>query len=165
MKAICKTASAALAALCCTACPAPYTYMDYAPVYMRRGDLEQSVKWAAPRELHNSGKIWTQGSQIFICERYKGVHVIDNQDPRHPARTAFIEIAGCLDIAVQGSILYADNAADLIAIDLDERRETARTRNAFRTIAAPNGQAYPQPQPSDSVIVDFKKQEQTDFYR
>ncbi|NJO03673.1 MAG: hypothetical protein HC880_20140 [Bacteroidia bacterium] len=62
------------------------------------------------------------------------MHIIDNHDPRHPERRAFIQIPGNVDIAIKENILYADNVTDLLVIDisdLNDIRLTKRIENAF----------------------------------
>jgi hypothetical protein len=149
---------AAAATLGLTACP-PWNELDlWEPIYMSRADLEVSVKVTEPRELNDAGKIWVHDSQIFICEKYKGVHIIDNRNPKSPQRTAFVEVPGCVDIAVKDNILFADNSADLVAIDLTQRKLVAREKNAFAVIVAPDGINYPTTvRNSSDVIVGFKR--------
>ncbi|MDR0415210.1 MAG: hypothetical protein LBH84_07350 [Prevotellaceae bacterium] len=150
-------------ALCSlTSCPYErYPEDYYEPVYMTRAELESSVRFSQIRPLYSAGKIYVRGSQLFICEPYKGVHVIDNSNPRQPQPTGFVAIPGCVDIAVHGNILYADNATDLVAVDLDQHMEVARERNAFRSIASPNGTWWWVNSEKDNgkIIVDFIKKE------
>jgi hypothetical protein len=151
-------ALAAAATLGLTACP-PWNELDlWEPIYMSRADLEASVKVTAPRELGDAGKIWVYGSQIFVCEKYKGVHVFDNSNPRNLRSTAFVEVPGCVDIAVKDSILFADNSTDLVAIDLVKRELVAREKGAFTVIVAPDGTHFTAAVAnSDDVIVGFKR--------
>lgn len=152
--------------LCClSACPDHYEYGSdyYEPVYMTRTELEASVKFAPARSLVNPGKIYVQANRFFICEPYKGVHVIDNSNPTQPSAIDFIVIPGCVDIAVRGSILYADNAVDLVAVDLDQRKEVAREQNAFTSIAPPSNGSWwlsSSQESTGKIIVGFTKKEQ-----
>jgi hypothetical protein len=161
-------AGMALAMLCClSACPYEDYYYGsdyYEPVYMTRAELEASVKFTSVRPLVNPGKIYVQANRLFICEPYKGVHVIDNSNPAQPSAIDFIVIPGCVDIAVRGNILYADNAVDLVAVDLDQRKEieAARERNAFTSIAPPNNGSWWLSSGQEStgkIIVGFTKKE------
>lgn len=156
-------AGVALAALfCLPSCPCIDCYTDggYEPIYMTRAELEASVKFADAKSLEDAGKIYVRTHQLFICEPYKGVHVIDNSDPSNPRPTDFIEIPGCVDIAVRNNILYADNAVDLVAIDLDERREVAREQNAFTAIASPSGWWWTTSEEhKDKIVVGFTQRE------
>jgi hypothetical protein len=159
------SASVALAALfCLPSCPCVNCgyYGDdyYEPIYMTRAELEASVKFAPAQSLRDPGKIYVRGDQLFICEPYKGVHVIDNSDPRNPHPTDFIEIPGCVDIAVRGDVLYADNAVDLVAVDLVKREEVAREQNAFNAIVSPSGWWWTEKEDGkEKIIVGFTQKE------
>jgi hypothetical protein len=96
----------------------PVYKTEYSPVYMSRQELNNSVKFEAARSLKNTGKIFMKGSYVFVGERYEGVHVIDNRNPRDPKNVGFIAISGNVDVATKGNVLYADNAVDLVAIDI-----------------------------------------------
>lgn len=96
----------------------PVYKTEYTPVYMTRQELNNSVKFENARSLKKTGKIFMKGSYVFIGERYEGVHVIDNRNPREPKNVGFIAISGNVDVATKGNVLYADNAVDLVAIDI-----------------------------------------------
>lgn len=96
----------------------PIYKTKYSPVYISRQELNNSVKFENPRPLKNTGKIFMKGSYVFVGERYEGVHIIDNRNPRDPKNVGFIAIAGNVDVATKGNVLYADNAVDLVAIDI-----------------------------------------------
>lgn len=96
----------------------PVYKTKYSPVYMSRQELNNSVNFEPARPLKNTGKIFMKGSYVFVGERYEGVHIIDNQNPRNPKNVGFIAISGNVDVATKGNVLYADNAVDLVAIDI-----------------------------------------------
>jgi hypothetical protein len=131
----------------------------YRPVMMKRADLEKSVNYQpGERALTNPGKIYARAPYIFINERYKGVHVINNADPKHPVKEAFITAPGCVDMAVKGDILYLDNAVDLVAFDLVERKVTKRLKNVLPEPVAPdNSYYYGFRKEEDMIIVEWKK--------
>jgi hypothetical protein len=111
----------------------------YAPVFMSRETLEKSVMYiAGNREMIHTGKIYYRSPYIFVNERYKGVHVINNTDPAHPVNEGFILAPGCIDMAVKGNILYLDNAVDLVSFDLDSKQVTKRIRNVFPELLPPD---------------------------
>jgi hypothetical protein len=71
---------------------------------------------------------------LFINELGKGIHVINNQNPSNPQPVAFISVPGNADIAVKGDVLYADNATDLVSLDISnplQVRVLHRVENAF----------------------------------
>ncbi len=90
------------------------------PVYMSYEDLRLSVKQSDAQELVNPGKLYFKDNYIFIVEAMKGIHIIDNSDPANPANISFIEILGIADLAVKGTILYADSYVDMVAIDISD---------------------------------------------
>lgn len=102
-------------------CADPYTYRESVPVYVDLEDVRR-VEMLGPREIVNPGKIYLHHNLILINEVEKGVHVLDNSDPKNPVNLAFIAIPGNHDLLVRedetGTVLYADNYVDLVALDL-----------------------------------------------
>jgi len=99
---------------------------------MSRENLEYSVHFiAGVREMEQTGKIYYREPYIFVNERYKGVHIINNANPYNPVKEGFVLAPGCIDMAVKGNILYIDNAVDLVSFDLESKRVTKRIRNVF----------------------------------
>jgi len=98
-------------------------YADYlvaTPITMSVTDFKNSVDIVAPRPINESGKIYAYEDYIFVNDKYKGVHVIDNSDPSSPQKISFIKIAGNVDISVKGNFLFADSLTDLIVLDISE---------------------------------------------
>ena len=105
-----------------------------APVYMSYETLRTAVKTGPARNLINPGKIYFKDNYILITEKSQGIHIIDVSTPSSPKNTGFIELPGCIDIAVRNNTLYADSYVDLVALDvsdLSKIKETARIKNAF----------------------------------
>jgi hypothetical protein len=120
----------------------PY-WGQYKPVFMLRSELEKNVKLEEPKPVQDPGKIYIKDHLIFINEKYRGIHVIDNSNPENPTNLVFITIDGCIDIAVKDNILYADNAVDLIAVRFNQNlmnfEVTKRIKNVFPELVAPDG--------------------------
>ena len=132
----------------------------YTPVFMSRETLEKSVMYiSGSHELIRTGKIYYRDPYIFVNERYKGVHVINNTDPSHPVNEGFILAPGCIDMAVKDNILYLDNAVDLVSFDLDARQVTQRNRNVFPEPLPPDDLMvfWHYKRPNDYILVDWKK--------
>ncbi len=89
----------------------------YKPVYITRAELED-VETLPAQALANPGKIYTFGNYLFVNERFEGIHIIDNTDPASPVKLSFIKIPGNVDLAVKGTLLYADNGPDLITLNI-----------------------------------------------
>jgi hypothetical protein len=96
-----------------------FTTDGYKPVYVSREEAKQ-INLTGPRDIITQGKIYIKDKTIYVGDVNLGVHVIDNSDPTHPQKTAFIQIYGNHDIAIKGNILYADNMEDLVAIDISD---------------------------------------------
>jgi hypothetical protein len=98
-------------------------YADYLvarPLTMTRSEFRNSVDIIDPIPIGESGKIYAYENYIFVNDKYKGVHVIDNTDPTSPRKVSFIKIAGNVDISVKNNYLYADSITDLIVLDISD---------------------------------------------
>jgi hypothetical protein len=132
-------------------------YREWIPYFMKRAELEKSVFVdTGTREMVNPGKIWIAGDSIYVVERYKGVHVIDNTDPANPRQAGFLVAPGCMDVAVKGGVLYLDNAVDLVSFDLARRAETSRLKNYFPEPVSPAGDRYNRGG-SEMILVGWKQ--------
>lgn len=139
---------------------------DYFPVLMERSELEKSVFYRTPQDIVNPGKIYYKDNTIYLVEKYKGVHVIDNTNPSNPQNNAFINIPGCIDIAIKNNSLMADNAIDLVSVDLSEGVEnikvTKRVMNIFPESTPPDLDYIPymfnhSNRPENTIIVGWEK--------
>ncbi len=147
-----------------------YIYYEYTPVLMKRADLEKSISHSDAKDLLKPGKIYAKDNYLFINEKYEGIHVIDNSDPSSPKNVGFINAPGCIDIALKGTVLYLDNAVDLVAIDLINYptiQVTERIKNIFPE-PYPPGQDYipdkylPSNRPRQTVIVKWIRKGETE---
>lgn len=123
----------------------PEPLSSYQPIYMTRAELESSVVTQPAQLLRNPGKIYVKDNLLFVNEKHEGIHIIDNSDPSSPAQIAFIKIPGNIDIAVKGNILYADNAVDLISLNIiDPSNPIVVNRNveAFPEFTPPDGLGF-----------------------
>jgi len=93
-------------------------YLVATPITIAKSEFKNSVDVISPLPIDESGKIYAYKEYIFINDKYKGVHVIDNSNPNSPRKIAFIKIAGNVDISVKDDYLYADSLADLIVLDI-----------------------------------------------
>jgi hypothetical protein len=140
-------------------------YSQYEPIFMYRTEMEGSVKMEAPRAIENPGKIYIKDDLIFINEKYFGIHVIDNTNPEEPENFAFIHVDGCIDMAMKGNVLYADNAVDLISVSVNQNvtgiQVTSRIKNVFPEIIAPDGRVLTDKEenarPKNSILVRWKQ--------
>ena len=141
-----------------------YPVSGYIPVLMDRTEMERAVKLEPPRQMSNPGKIYYKSPYLFIVEKYKGVHVIDNSNAANPEKIGFLHIDGVRDIAIKNDVMYADNAVDLIAVQLNASYTTVtvskRLKNYFPEMVAPDGRNFPsyvyKTRPANSIIVAWK---------
>jgi len=117
------------------------------PVYLDYATLRSSVKQDQPRDLVQPGKICFKDQYLLIVEYREGVHVIDISNPSSPQNKMFIDVPGCVDIAVKDNILYADSYVDLVAIDLSDvnhPKEKNRVKDIFPyTVPAADNESLP----------------------
>ncbi len=140
-----------------------YAPDNYKPILLERSVLEHSVKYEAPRMVLNPGKIYTFKNFILLNEKYKGIHVYDNSSPELPQNVGFIKIPGCIDMAVKDSILYADNAVDLIAVDIKNVKSpkvVKRIVEVFPELKPPGQDWIPyaygqESRPEETVIIEW----------
>lgn len=145
-------------------------YTEYEPVVINRSELDKSVKLLTPQVMDEPGKIYMKDNYIYIVEKYKGIHVVDNTDRSKPERIAFIQILGCVDLAIKGNALLADNATDLISLDISNPSKvvlTERVRNIFPELTPPDMDAIPytyqkENRPDNTVIIAWKRK--YDYY-
>lgn len=107
----------------------------YKPIYMDYDNIHNIASMRAVNMV-NTGKIYLFHNYVFINERGRGVHVIDNSNPRNPQNIKFLSIPGNYDISIRNNILFADNASDLVAINisnLDSIYVTKRIPNVYPT--------------------------------
>jgi hypothetical protein len=136
---------------------------QYVPVLMARVDLLKSITMVPAQTMANTGKIYYKDSTIYIVEKFKGVHVIDNHNPTSPVNTGFITIPGVVDVAMKGTTMYADNAIDLVAIEMSsypQISESGRVEKVFPELAPPGYGYIPKEytssnRPANTVIVEW----------
>lgn len=135
---------------------------SYKPLLMSRKVLETSVSIKPPRNIANPGKFYLYNQYILINEKYKGFHIIDNIDDKKPVNIGFISIPGSLDLAIKNNVAYADNATDLVAIEIHDLRKVTvskRFKNTFKEPTAPDGGIYIKSnEESEAIIVGWEYQ-------
>lgn len=135
-------------------------WIEYEPVYMTFDEFINAVELEEPHDLEKPGKIFFYNGYLFINERNKGVHIIDNRDPSSPVNMGFINIPANKDIAVKNDRLYADSQSDLLVFDIENLKQVElikRIEGVFETSAEmPPGFTTQTVDPSKGVLVDWK---------
>ena len=93
-------------------------YQVAKPLKISLAEFKNGVDIIDPIPIDESGKIYAYKDYIFVNDKYKGVHVIDNSNPASPQKIAFIKIAGNVDISVKDDYLFADSLMDLVVLDI-----------------------------------------------
>ncbi|NJK94350.1 MAG: hypothetical protein HC905_04860, partial [Bacteroidales bacterium] len=139
-------------------------YKASVPVYMTYEELRKSVKNLEPQDLKKPGKIYFKDNYIFINEHFKGIHIVDNNDPAHPVIKAFINIPGNVDIAIKENTLFADSYIDLVAIDINNMndiKESYRIKDVFPYAAPPKDVDFSEEwaDPTKGVVISWEVKE------
>lgn len=95
----------------------PYREWGYRPVYSNL--LDDIISLEEPRIVSNPSKIYIYKNYLLVNEAQRGVHIIDNTDPRNPTPINFLKIVGNNDVAIKNGVLYADQFDNLVTIHLD----------------------------------------------
>ncbi|MCP4442479.1 MAG: hypothetical protein GY810_26535 [Aureispira sp.] len=137
-------------------CSRVMTYTKYEPIYVSYDDVRQPIEVEGARTIKNPGKIYVYDNYIYINERDKGVHIIDNSNASNPQNIGFINIPGNLDIAVKNNVMYADNYMDLVALNLNSPTKVQmlkRVENVFPTFGE---------DPELGILVRYNEEEVTE---
>jgi hypothetical protein len=102
----------------CVKDTAKLTYTFYTPVMHTFAEVRAGIKADVAQPIENPGKMYVLGNTIFLAEKGKGIHIIDNSNPSSPVNKSFINIPGNEDMSVSENILYADCYTNLMAIDI-----------------------------------------------
>lgn len=141
----------------------PIYISNYQPVLMQYDELVKlGVSYESPKNLNQTGKIVAKNNFLYVNEPYKGVHIIDNTNPKKPIKLGFIKILGCIDLDVNGSILYVDSAQDLLAIDISDYTKPkiiSRKKDVFSELDAPDQyiieNEYKSDRPANTVVIGY----------
>ncbi|WP_034043521.1 LVIVD repeat-containing protein [Wocania ichthyoenteri] len=90
------------------------------PELMSKAVFRNSVEVVVPKNIEQAGKIYTYSNYIFVSDVNKGIHIIDNTNPKSPKPIKYIVIPGNEDISVRDNFLYADSATDLLVFDISD---------------------------------------------
>jgi len=95
-------------------------YTIYRPVYRTRDEIKNNIKSSTPVPIQQPGKMVIKDQYVFLNDVDKGVHIINIANPAKPVNIAFINIPGCVDLAIKGTYLYADCYTDLVTLDISD---------------------------------------------
>jgi hypothetical protein len=136
----------------------PAEIEGWAPIYAQSAP----VKSAPARATQKAGKIYVKGRMLYQVETGAGIHVLDISTPTAPKKTGFIEIGGCTELSIQGSLLYANSLNDLLVVnisDLQNASEVGRVKDAFRlNITRPPGSGWSECiEPARGTVIGWER--------
>jgi hypothetical protein len=135
--------------------------MAFVPIYADTHNISPVILESS-RPISNAGKIYVYGKYIFQNEQNEGIHIIDNTDPSHPVKKAFLSIPFNTEMAIRSSYIYANSINDMLVIDLNnplQPQVVNRIRNAFPMIQQdypPESGFFVCPDPSKGIVTGWK---------
>ena len=110
------------------------TYTITRPVYSLKQEVKDNARVGAPRDIENAGNFALYRNTMYICERGKGIHVVDYSNPSSPANKGFIPVPGNTGLATKNDVLYADCYSFLLVLRIhaqDDVRYEREVADAF----------------------------------
>lgn len=130
----------------------------YEAIYIKREDLDTSIKIEKPKVIENSGKIYVKDKFLFINEQKKGFHIYDNSDPSNPKPLNFLQVLGSTDLAIRNNTFYVNQATDLITISINSEENSVNVDKRIPDIFPeifPNDGFFVNSVPQDHIVVDW----------
>jgi len=149
---------------CTDHCKTTSTYVYYEPVYATSAELKAQVALQSPHPLTDAGKIYFKDGYLFINEKGKGIHIIDNRNPANPTLLHFLNIPGNYDLAILGNTLYADSYVDLVAFDISnihDVKEANRIESLFNNYMSMGRQVLSE----KGIIVNWEEKSNVTVYQ
>lgn len=131
-----------------------YTVME--PVYMSPQEIREAAEVVAPEGLGETGRIYLYNNYIFVNERGRGIHVVNNVNPAEPVVESFINLPGNYNMSIKNDIMYADSYMDMVAIDISNLKSIEivdRIENIFTNFNQNGTEFY---DPELGVIVEWQ---------
>jgi len=75
-------------------CKQTVTYTKATAIYGNMDEIRNETVNSAVQQIENPGKIYVGEDFLLIGEENKGIHVVDNSDPKNPTQVNFINIHG-----------------------------------------------------------------------
>lgn len=127
----------------------------YKPTYAP--DFDLSIEMLPPQDIKTPGQIYVIGDILLMNDRLSGVHIIDNSDPSSPQKIGFLKVEGSLNMAVRNGILYINQYADLVAIDVSNTADIREVDREVGILAVSGGNLVPPEQGVYFECIDESK--------
>ena len=116
---------------------------SFTPVYLTRAQLESSVVLENPKTTIKSGKIYIKDDIMFVNDVNKGFQIYNYSNATNPVAIGYINFPGATDLAIRNTILYVNQAVDLVSVNYNVANNTIavtnRIKNAFPQKLSPQG--------------------------
>lgn len=104
------------------------------PIFMPEDEFRNSLAITVAQPIGETGTICSYDGYIFLSNPEKGIHIIDNRDPKAPQNVAYINLLGNQDIYIKNQTLYANAFVDFVWFDISNPATPewkGRLENAF----------------------------------
>lgn len=91
--------------------------IKHKPIYLDYQTLRDSVQVVEPEPIESLNRLYLYDNYIFLVERNRGFHVIDNSDATNPVNVAFVNVPGNSEISIRDGYVYVDSYVDLVTLD------------------------------------------------
>ncbi|PPK86095.1 hypothetical protein CLV84_3012 [Neolewinella xylanilytica] len=116
-------------------CNETLTYTAWHPVVISAQEWRtDEFSLTSPDQVCDPSGFYVYGDILFVLDRSKGLHIIDNADNANPRPLHFLHIPGGEGISVRNDMLYVNQYVDLLAFDISDPTEPvflSRTENVF----------------------------------
>jgi len=92
----------------------------YEEVLQPLAEIKASFNVKPDFDISKPGNIYTYNQYLFVAEKFKGIHILDNTNPSNPVKVKFIELFGNENFVVVNNTLLADNGPDMLSIDISD---------------------------------------------
>ncbi|WP_235299607.1 LVIVD repeat-containing protein [Portibacter marinus] len=93
--------------------------LAYVPTYFDALDFS-SIRTLPPQPIVQQGTIVQSGNYLFVNDKKRGIHVIDNTVPGNPSYIYFWNIPGNQTFNFRDGFLYADNGPHMLVINISD---------------------------------------------
>lgn len=105
---------------CRTTCEQTRVYIKLIPIYESLNDIRSSFLVKEPVALEKPGKIYVLNDLLFIVDKGKGFHIVDNTNINAPKFLKFVQMHACSDITSLNGNLYVSQGPDIVTLNITD---------------------------------------------
>lgn len=135
----------------------------YKPVLIDRDAANNAIRYGEPISTIAAGKFYIYKTYIYVAEKNKGYHVIENSNPDNPVKIGFLHVLNSGDLAIKDDVIYASQSVDMLAIDAKSFNNItllSRLPNVSNEITPDNlplNDKYKKNRPLNTIVIDWEK--------